>query len=158
VGITLTADLQLVLQNRSHYITEASHIQFSNIGSWLETHRAELLRILRPGRDVLFGEWCRLQHSVFYDQLPDYFLAYDIYDRFPDIEKPVLKKKVEKKKRNHHRKRRVRRKTMMEKMTMFKEYFYLMKIFADAWRDLLFKLYPSSVKRNLKPRMNCLPC
>jgi hypothetical protein len=38
--------------------------------------------ILEPGRHILFGEWCRAQHSVFYSRLPDYFLAFDIWDRY----------------------------------------------------------------------------
>jgi hypothetical protein len=32
-------------------------------------------------RYILFGEWCYAQHSVFYDRLPDWFLAFDIYDQ-----------------------------------------------------------------------------
>ena len=32
-------------------------------------------------RYILFGEWCYAQHSIFYDGLPDWFLAFDIYDR-----------------------------------------------------------------------------
>ena len=32
-------------------------------------------------RYVLFGEWCFARHSVAYDRLPDFFLAFDLYDR-----------------------------------------------------------------------------
>jgi hypothetical protein len=30
---------------------------------------------------MLFGEWCFAVHSVRYDALPDWFLAFDVYDR-----------------------------------------------------------------------------
>ena len=28
----------------------------------------------------LFGEWCRARHSISYHNLPDWFLAFDLYD------------------------------------------------------------------------------
>lgn len=34
-----------------------------------------------PGtRYILYGEWCAARHTVTYDALPDWFLAYDVYD------------------------------------------------------------------------------
>jgi hypothetical protein len=29
---------------------------------------------------ILFGEWLAAEHTVCYDNLPDWFLAFDIYD------------------------------------------------------------------------------
>lgn len=81
LGIWLTADYQLVTQNRSHTVNDKTASQWQGLGAWLTTHRAELLSILEPERHVLFGEWCKAQHSVAYNELPDYFLAFDIYDR-----------------------------------------------------------------------------
>ena len=69
------------MQNRSHTVNSATHAQFSNLDQWIDAHKAELCRILEPERHILFGEWMRAQHSVFYDKLPDLFLAFDIYDR-----------------------------------------------------------------------------
>ena len=31
------------------------------------------------GQRILFGEWCAYQHTVIYDNLPDLFLAFDLY-------------------------------------------------------------------------------
>jgi hypothetical protein len=28
---------------------------------------------------ILFGEWCATRHSLSYDKLPDWFIAYDLY-------------------------------------------------------------------------------
>lgn len=30
---------------------------------------------------ILFGEWCYAQHSVYYNQLPDWFLGFDVFDK-----------------------------------------------------------------------------
>merc|ERR1719453_2536834 len=29
---------------------------------------------------ILYGEWCYAKHSIPYDELPDYFIAFDLYD------------------------------------------------------------------------------
>jgi len=69
------------VQNRSHYVNSSSATQFQKLDSWLKEHSAELHTILRPGRDILFGEWLALCHSVHYTRLPDVFLAFDVFDR-----------------------------------------------------------------------------
>jgi hypothetical protein len=33
---------------------------------------------------VLFGEWLRAKHTLFYDALPGYFCAFDVHDRHDD--------------------------------------------------------------------------
>jgi hypothetical protein len=45
----------------------------------LATHESRLTETL--GDLVLFGEWCASFHTVRYDALPDWFLAFDVYDR-----------------------------------------------------------------------------
>ena len=30
---------------------------------------------------ILFGEWLYAQHSISYSNLPDYFLAFDLYNK-----------------------------------------------------------------------------
>ena len=30
---------------------------------------------------ILFGEWCYARHSIAYTHLPDYFLAFDVFDK-----------------------------------------------------------------------------
>ena len=61
-------------------MTAASHPQFATLNTWIAAHKTELCRVLEPRRHILFGEWLRARHSVFYNRLPDYFLAFDIYD------------------------------------------------------------------------------
>ena len=48
LGFTLAADWSIAVQNRSHYVTAATHAQFSVLPQWIEQHRAELIDILSP--------------------------------------------------------------------------------------------------------------
>ena len=41
--------------------------------------------MLVPGRHILYGEWLYATHSVYYNKLPDYFIAYDLYDRVDNV-------------------------------------------------------------------------
>jgi len=43
---------------------------------WQNLDNIEKLRGL-----LVFGEWCRVQHNLPYDSLPDWFIAFDVYDR-----------------------------------------------------------------------------
>lgn len=40
-----------------------------------------LFEILKPGRHILFGEWLYMKHSINYNNLSGYFIAFDLYDR-----------------------------------------------------------------------------
>src|SRR5262249_13951556 len=46
---------------------------------WAHAHEAALAAVLRGGR-TLYGEWLYAKHTIFYDQLPHYFLEFDIRD------------------------------------------------------------------------------
>jgi len=81
LGISLTEVYEFRFQNRSHFINHETAAQWSKLKDWVETHRADLMRILIPGRLILFGEWCYHTHSVQYSKLSDYFLAFDMFDK-----------------------------------------------------------------------------
>ena len=84
IGISLDSEsLKIRVQNRSHIIDSSTHRQFSTLDSWLEEHSEGLYNILNSepvGQYVLFGEWLYAKHSIAYTRLPDYFLAFDLYD------------------------------------------------------------------------------
>lgn len=67
-------------QNRGAYIQAPFVGQWKGMGAWIDEHRAPLFDVLTD-QYILFGEWCRAVHSVFYDNLPDWFLGFDLYDR-----------------------------------------------------------------------------
>jgi hypothetical protein len=81
LSISLSHDMLFTFQNRGHVVHHSSAAQFKSLDLWLQQHRSELCSILIPERLVLFGEWCYAQHSILYTALPNYFIAFDIYDR-----------------------------------------------------------------------------
>lgn len=85
LGFSIAADGRIRVQNRGHYVDASYHEQFKPLDKWVATHTADLWTILRadeePERFLLFGEWLYARHSVSYSRLPDWFLAFDLYDQ-----------------------------------------------------------------------------
>jgi ATP-dependent RNA circularization protein (DNA/RNA ligase family) len=80
LGISVGPAGELRAQNRGSYLGTRASPQFQPLWPWLEARRQQLVGAL--GRHLmLFGEWCFAVHSVRYDALPDWFLAFDVYDR-----------------------------------------------------------------------------
>ncbi|AUT67025.1 RNA ligase [Paraburkholderia hospita] len=80
LGFSVSAEGQLLAQNRSHYLAAPYPGQFSRLRSWIPAHEEEFIEAL--GSELIaFGEWCAARHSLTYDQLPDWWLLFDIYDR-----------------------------------------------------------------------------
>ncbi|KAF8204501.1 hypothetical protein K438DRAFT_1820007 [Mycena galopus ATCC 62051] len=89
MGFWLSSDREIRIQNRSHFVSPATHEQFKKLGLWVDTHRHELMRVLGrdahfPSRYTLFGEWLAVTHSIPYARLPNRFMAFDLYDRSTD--------------------------------------------------------------------------
>lgn len=80
LGISFDKEGNIRAQNRGAYLHLPSSGQWKKLSEWLAL-RADVLFDHLSDRHILFGEWCYAQHSVFYDRLPDWFLAFDIYDR-----------------------------------------------------------------------------
>jgi len=83
LGFSIGPDGQLRVQNRGQYLERPFTGQFSRLNAWLAGHEFALQEAL-AGHLILFGEWSAATHSIAYDQLPDYFLVFDIYDRSVD--------------------------------------------------------------------------
>ncbi|KAE8877593.1 hypothetical protein PF005_g15217 [Phytophthora fragariae] len=86
MGISLSADGALVVQNRSHVISCETHRQFRALDGFLNVHRAVLYEVLHqdilfPGRFILYGEWVAATHSIAYSRLRSLFYAFDLFDR-----------------------------------------------------------------------------
>jgi ATP-dependent RNA circularization protein (DNA/RNA ligase family) len=79
LGVSVDEDGRLRLQNRGQYLAPPFGGQFSRATAWMERHQDALAPALGTEL-ILFGEWCAARHSVVYDHLPDWFLAFDIYD------------------------------------------------------------------------------
>ena len=80
LGISFDAKGNVRVQNRGNYLHLPSPGQWKKLSEWL-TPRTDVLSKHLTDQYILFGEWCYAQHSIFYNHLPDWFLAFDIYDR-----------------------------------------------------------------------------
>lgn len=80
LGFSLSAEGDLLAQNRGQYLAEPHAGQFARLPAWISLHRDALLDVLQP-KLMLFGEWCAARHSLDYGALPDWFLVFDVYDR-----------------------------------------------------------------------------
>ncbi|RLN98844.1 hypothetical protein BBJ28_00024476 [Nothophytophthora sp. Chile5] len=86
MGISLSSDGSLLVQNRSHLVNSETHRQFKALGDFLRSHREVLCAILHrdplfPGRFILYGEWLAATHSIAYTRLRSRFYAFDLFDR-----------------------------------------------------------------------------
>lgn len=83
-GISFSETGELWLQSRGHYLTGGYRERhFSLFKTWANGHHNELWRVLGD-RYVVYGEWLYAKHTVFYDQLPHFFLEFDVFDREAD--------------------------------------------------------------------------
>jgi ATP-dependent RNA circularization protein (DNA/RNA ligase family) len=80
LGISAGTDGKLRAQNRGQYVTPTALGQFKNLTRWLDLHEHTLVDALGTNL-ILFGEWCAARHSLHYVNLPDWFVAFDVFDR-----------------------------------------------------------------------------
>jgi hypothetical protein len=79
IGISIVNG-SIRVQNRGTVLESGAHPQFQPLWAWLAPRQVQLETLL--GTDlILFGEWCYARHTVRYSRLPDWFLAFDVYDR-----------------------------------------------------------------------------
>ena len=55
--------------------------QFKTTWNWVHDHRNDIIKIsdMLMSEVTIYGEWMNYKHSIFYDKLPDVFIAYDIW-------------------------------------------------------------------------------
>ena len=76
---------EFLLQSRGHYlIGGVREKHFDLFKQWTATHQQAFFDVLGT-RYVMYGEWVYAKHTVFYDQLPHYFLEFDVLDRQTDL-------------------------------------------------------------------------
>ena len=80
-GVSFDDAGRLHLQSRGHYLSAGGREKhFALFKTWAATHRDALWEVLGE-RYLMYGEWVYAKHTVFYDELPHYFLEFDIFDR-----------------------------------------------------------------------------
>lgn len=67
------------LQKRGSLVDVGEHFQFNFFKAWSQLNYDKLMKI--PEGTILYGELMICKHTVFYDMLPDHFLAFAWWDR-----------------------------------------------------------------------------
>ena len=80
LGISFDQSYQVIFKNRGKLINSSSGTQWSRLELWYDTHKTELFELLSD-RYSLYGEWMVARHGISYTALPDYFIAFDLYDK-----------------------------------------------------------------------------
>jgi hypothetical protein len=80
LGFSVDPDGGIRAQNRGQYLLPPFGGQFARLDTWLTAHEGALFDTLEAHL-IAFGEWCAAKHSLDYDALPDWWLAFDVYDR-----------------------------------------------------------------------------
>lgn len=80
LGISFSSSGDVILQNRGHLLTEPFRGQWVPLTPWLRITLNAIFDAITD-RYIVFGEWCYAVHTVYYDLLPSWFIAFDIYDK-----------------------------------------------------------------------------
>lgn len=67
------------LQKRGSLVGFSEHEQFNRLKAYSQEYYDKFMSI--PKNTILYGEWCYCQHTVYYNNLPDWFLAFGWFDR-----------------------------------------------------------------------------
>jgi len=80
LGISFDKNGNPLFQHRGSYIDPIEDIEFHKLVEWYKFHEEELFDILED-KKILFGDWSYYTHSVPYERLPSFFLAFDIFEK-----------------------------------------------------------------------------
>jgi len=96
LGISVDENMNIIFQNRGKIISSASHTQWKGLDKWL-VDNSGLWNVLESPDIILFGEWCAYKHSILYDNLPNYFVAFDIFIKSEQkfVSRAELEKRLE---------------------------------------------------------------
>lgn len=71
----------LALQSRGHVLRGGERErQFDLFKQWGNDNRQQLFDVI-GSRYVIFGEWLYAKHRIYYDNLPFWFITYDVFDK-----------------------------------------------------------------------------
>jgi hypothetical protein len=80
-AISFSPEGRLQLQSRGHYLTGGGRERHFNLfKQWANTHAHVIWPVLSD-RYILYGEWLYAWHTIFYNDLPHYFMEFDILDK-----------------------------------------------------------------------------
>jgi atypical dual specificity phosphatase len=95
-GMTIRDDEPLI-RNRDHILRKGYHkkdsaakMQFASVFNWWYENKARFKQLAEVGPYSVYGEWMIAQHGIHYTRLPDWFIAYDLFDQEKKIWVPPL--------------------------------------------------------------------
>ena len=80
IGIFFDNEGNPVFQHRGQIINPKEDIEFHKLMDWYELNDGNLFDLLSEN-ETLFGEWLYYAHSISYDRLPSFFMAFDIFNK-----------------------------------------------------------------------------
>ena len=80
-GVSFDEHGSLILQSRGHILTGGPRERQFNLFKRWASHHVTTLRHILGHRYVMYGEWVYARHTIAYDQLPNFFLEFDVWDR-----------------------------------------------------------------------------
>lgn len=95
-GISFSKSGELHLQSRGHFLMGGVREKHFNLfKQWASSLRDALYGVLRD-QYVMYGEWLYAKHTVFYNNLPHFFMEFDMLDKTSGrfLDTPTRKKKL----------------------------------------------------------------
>lgn len=82
VGLAWDGDKKVHLAIGKHSIIDYNDNskKFYGLNNWIYSNYEKIARI--PKNFVVYGEWMKASHNIFYDQLEDFFYAFDVWDGY----------------------------------------------------------------------------
>jgi hypothetical protein len=79
-AFSFSPEAELRLQSRGHYLAGGPRERhFDLFKRWAHTLDGRFFDVIGD-RYVVYGEWLRVKHTVFYDALPHFFMEFDVLD------------------------------------------------------------------------------
>ena len=85
IGVAIEDD-HFLIRNRNHIMNKGfvkntpAKKQFTSVWNWAHDNRHKFDQIMEQGPYSVYGEWMAGRHGMAYTRLPDWFIAYDVYD------------------------------------------------------------------------------
>jgi hypothetical protein len=72
----------ILQKGKSGHLRTPAKLQFAPIWNWVYENREKFEKLVQlcGYQPTIYGEWLYALHGIQYDALPDYFMAYDLYD------------------------------------------------------------------------------
>ena len=94
MGFSINEDFQIMVQNRSHY---GLLNQPLNLDYWINNTNIVMISIQSRRRSYFIWGMMYAKHSIEYNNLPDYFMAFDLYNKRERVfyNRRILEQKLE---------------------------------------------------------------